>query len=397
MARIAQLVWTVLAVGGTVAIVVRVVTHWTTSEAICRAESSCSGSQLDAASARTLGRYGVSLSTFAVYHHIIFPAVLGMFFVLSALIMLRKSNDRGAVLAAFFLITFPLAIATSVVAALAALTLFGLLFPTGRFAPRWTRWLALAVIISCIAAIIAPWPAPLVVVALIVPVPFLQIYRFRSLASWAQRQQVKWALFGLAATIVGLVALLISEIVAPWDSGNGSLYNSLTSVTLVPLFLSAIPISLAISVLRSNLWDIDKVISRALAYTTLSLTLGGLYIGGVIGFQRLFQVFAGGGSPVAIALSTLVIAALFGPLRHRIQAIIDRRFYRAKYDGVRAVTAFAQRLRGELDLAQLSQDMTTVVRETLQPEHVSLWLRDGNRAAVPSEAPSRQATVRYTP
>jgi hypothetical protein len=319
---------------------------------------------------------------YAAYLVAIHLAIVAIFCGLGGLIIWRKPKDRGAILTAFFLSSFLLVLNVSFALILPTLIFFGLLFPDGRFAPRWTRWLAIAAAIAGVATIFSDQPAVFASLAFILPVPFLQIYRFRRLSSWTQRQQAKWALFGIAAFILGLVAFIMTFAVPlPWQTANGSVYSGFATAAF-PILIAAIPVSLAISVLRSRLWDIDRIISRALAYTTLSLVLAGLYIGGVIGFQRLFQVFAGGGSPIAIALSTLVIAALFGPLRHRIQVTIDRRFYRAKYDGVRAVTAFAHRLRDEVDLAQLSQDMTSVVRETLQPEHVSLWLRDGNDAGL---------------
>ena len=282
------------------------------------------------------------------------------------------------------LVALPLALSTSALAVFGALALFGLLFPDGRFAPKWTRWLALAALVAFIATIFSDQPAVLASLLLILPVPFLQIYRFRRVSSWAQRQQAKWALFGLAAFILALVAFALTFVFAPRQTANGSLYAAL-SLDAFLILISIIPISLAVSVLRSNLWDIDRLISRALAYTSLSLVLAGIYVGGMIGFQRLFQVFAGNSSTIAIALSTLLIAALFGPLRHRIQLTIDRRFYRAKYDANRAIGAFSQRLSNEVDLTQLVRDITSVVGETVQPEHVSLWLREAGQGHSLSE------------
>lgn len=112
------------------------------------------------------------------------------------------------------------------------------------------------------------------------------------------------------------------------------------------------------------------------------MTLGGIYIGGVIGFQALFRLFVGNGSAPAIALSTLAIVALFGPLRRRIQVGIDRRFYRGKYDAARTLSEFGERLRDQVDLAHLSGDLASVVQHTSHPQHVSLWLRDAGPEGV---------------
>ena len=112
----------------------------------------------------------------------------------------------------------------------------------------------------------------------------------------------------------------------------------------------------------------------------LTIVLAGVYIGGVIGLQALFGAVIGNGSAPAIAISTLAIVALFGPMRRRIQLLIDRRFYRSRYDAARTVAAFGERLRDQVDLDHLSKDLTSVVHETLRPEHVSLWLRDAGQA-----------------
>ena len=143
-------------------------------------------------------------------------------------------------------------------------------------------------------------------------------------------------------------------------------------------------LAIAIAMLRSGLWDVDRVISRAFAWSVLTVVLAGVYIGGVIGLQALFGAVIGNGSAPAIAVSTLAIVALFGPLRRRIQVLIDRRFYRSWYDAVRTVAAFGERLRDQVDLERLAGELTDVVQQTLQPEYVALWLRDTEHTAAPS-------------
>jgi hypothetical protein len=135
-----------------------------------------------------------------------------------------------------------------------------------------------------------------------------------------------------------------------------------------------IPTSFAIAILRYRLWDIDVLINRALVYGSLTASTAAVYIGGVIGLQALSRAVMGQHSDLAIAVATLAVAALFNPWRRRLQAFIDRRFYRRKYDSSRTLAAFTTRLRDDVDLDRLAVDLTAVVQETIQPSHVALWL-----------------------
>jgi hypothetical protein len=136
-----------------------------------------------------------------------------------------------------------------------------------------------------------------------------------------------------------------------------------------------IPISIAVAVLRHRLYDIDILINRTLVYGSLTAMLVSLYFGGIVVLQRVFVALTGQQSTLAVVASTLLIAALFTPLRRRIQGFIDRRFYRRKYDARKTLEAFSTKLKNETDLEALNNDLVGVVRETMQPAHVSLWLR----------------------
>jgi len=152
-------------------------------------------------------------------------------------------------------------------------------------------------------------------------------------------------------------------------------YAVLSSFTIVP-------IAVGIAVLKYRLYEIDIIINRALVYVSLTATLVALYLGGVVLLQRLFVLLTGQRSTLAVVASTLLIAALFNPLRRRIQSFIDRRFYRSKYDARKTLEAFSAKLRDETDMEALSGDLVRVVRETMQPAHVSLWLRTETSAKV---------------
>jgi len=271
--------------------------------------------------------------------------------------------------------------------ALILLMLVFLLFPSGQFVPRWMRWVFLVFLIGLVpTAFVAPAFPPyapigqltlLVSLSELATIAILQIYRYRRVSSPLQRQQTKWVVFGIAASITVVVIGSVPLLIFPTLAEPGSLYpvalNALS--TLGPLF---IPLSFGFAMLRSRLWDIDVLINRTLVYGTLTISLALVYFGLVFGLQALVHLLTGQifQSPIVIVASTLAIAALFQPLRRRLQAIIDRRFYRRKYDAQKILATFSNTLRNEVDLEQLREQLLSVVEETMQPAHVSLWLRN---------------------
>jgi hypothetical protein len=203
------------------------------------------------------------------------------------------------------------------------------------------------------------------------------LLRFRR-ARGDERQQVKW----LAALTGGSIGLLFGQallgaagLLPAWATGVvGNLIWSGIG--------SSVPMAVGIAILRHRLYDIDRIVNRALVYGALTATLALVYWGSVVALQRAVGWLTGQEeSALAVVASTLAIAALFQPLRHRIQAFIDRRFYRRKYDAARVVAAFSATLRDETDLDRLGADLVTVVEETMQPAHVSLWLRPAEHRA----------------
>ena len=356
--------------------------------------------RLTAANAQQLGELGISVDLFAAYFLTLEVAFMVVSCAIGAAIFWRRSADRMAFLVSLMLFTLGAALtvpyplldlplvwkvsgeAVSFIGS-ASLVLFLYLFPDGHFVPRWTRWLALG------------WIVGLMVPATFFYDPFLrlfgvplatalaglgfggttliaQIYRYRRVSDPSQRQQTKWVFFGVVTALGGACGLLVLSMVVP-----RSVLASLVGTTVLYLLVLLIPVSIAIAVLRYHLYNIDVLINRTLVYASLSVLLALIYFGGVTATEAIFRSLTGQEKQpqLAVVVSTLVIAALFNPLRRSIQGFIDRRFYRRKYDARKTLETFSSKLRDETDLDALSEDLVGVVRETIQPAHVSLWLR----------------------
>jgi hypothetical protein len=189
-----------------------------------------------------------------------------------------------------------------------------------------------------------------------------------------ERQQIKWF---VAAAVLGFFALFGVTVVSsllPEGPILGGLVDPLAKLLWI-IVPASLPIAVGIAVLRYRLYEIDLLINRALVYGSLTVLLAGVYEGSIVLLQKAFRAFTGQQSGLAIVVSTLLIAALFTPFRRLIQSFIDRRFYRSKYDAKKTLGSFSTKLRDEKDLGPLTDDLVDVVRETMQPEHVSLWLR----------------------
>jgi hypothetical protein len=225
-----------------------------------------------------------------------------------------------------------------------------------------------------------PWVATAgIAILLLLPLCMLAsasslVMRYRR-SGGEEREQIKWIAF--AASVVGLLYLItmVSSLTysGPWGGAGTPLWLGLLQQASLVSF-SAVPIAVGFAVLKYRLYDIDLLINRALVYAPLTAMLVLVYLGGVIGLQAIVRVLTGQESTLAVVASTLVIAALFGPLRRRVQGFVDRRFYRVKYDAAKTLEAFGSRLREETDLDALCGDLVGVASRTVQPEHVSLWL-----------------------
>jgi fumarate reductase subunit C len=211
------------------------------------------------------------------------------------------------------------------------------------------------------------------------------VLRFRR-SRGEERQQIKWIAFAASVVVIVYLIAMVASLLSPaetWFTGTSPAWlNLLQSAAL--LSLTAVPISVGIAVLRYRLYDIDIIINRALIYGSLTATLALAYVGGVVVLQAMVRAISGQESSLAVVGSTLAIAALFGPLRRGVQELVDRRFYRRKYDAAKTLEAFTARLREETDLNALTDEVTSVIRGTMQPAHVTLWLRPDPEPAAKS-------------
>jgi hypothetical protein len=264
---------------------------------------------------------------------------------------------------------------------------FFLLFHDGRFVPGWTRLSALGWAVYCLAwglfpgmplSLIDPFEASVGAFLILLLAGWTlgllaQAVRYRR-ADSHQRKQTKWVLLVIAGACASYAAVYLPGVYLPASDHARVLYD-LFGVPVFWLFALPIPIALIIAILRYSLFDVNLLINRTLVYGILTAALVSVYVGSIVLLQALFRTVIGSNSQLAVVASTLAIAALFSPLRSRIQGFVDRRFYRSKYDAAKTLAAFSAKLREQTDLDALSEDLVAVVGETMQPEHVSLWLR----------------------
>ncbi|HEY6539298.1 MAG TPA: hypothetical protein VIZ18_00095 [Ktedonobacteraceae bacterium] len=372
-------------------------------QAHCQADPQCFAIQLTAYDRQLLHQFGLSLGFLAAYRVMLDALSVLLYCVLGMLIFWRRSADRMALFGAFVLVLFGAAGFTNILQdTLAPLSpawyvligtldvlgqtgflLFFFLFPSGRFVPRWTRWIALLVVLYWIYTIFiskslysqSSW-SNLVFFALLFSVVGAQVYRYRRVSTFRERQQTKWVVFGFTIGMVGFVLFLgLGNAFLPSALLQSGVAATLVAGTITYGFLLLVPISITLAILRARLYDIDVVINKALVYGLLTALLAGVFVGLVLGLQALLGGLLHQTNAIALVISTLAMSALFQPFRRRLQSIIDRRFYRRKYDAARTLVAFSATLRTEVDLAALSEHLVEVVQETMQPASVLLWLR----------------------
>src|SRR5690348_222740 len=330
---------------------------------------------------RLFRQSGLTLGFLANFQTAGNAAVILIYCVIAAIIFWRRSNDRMALFCAFTLVLFGGAAFTSTLQDTLAVQsgfgfwLFGILyvlgqtslitffflFPNGHFVPRWSWLLALIVggywtydyFSHLIYSESFDWSILLFFGSILAPVA-AQIYRYRRVSTHWERQQTKWVVFGFVICMVGFVLFLtVGNLLLPPEVLASTVMSTFVAQTILAGFLLLIPISIAIAILRSRLYDIDVIINRTLVYGSLTAVLAGIDVAGVVCVQAIVNAFAqrhsSEPSPILIVITTLAVAALFQPLRRRLQRAIDRRFYRRKYNVEKTLASFSATLRQEVN------------------------------------------------
>jgi hypothetical protein len=370
----------------------------------------CNYLAVSPAEMETLAAWGLSPRAFALIMTGMTVLGVGVWCLLSGLILWRQGASRIGWAISLALIAMPVSMISdadnlannipalfipSVILSqlgVAILFLFLYLFPNGRFYPRWAyvplslSYVSFSTFSLGFAGLIAlpAWAfdaSVLVAIGMFSLTIGLQVLRYRRVSTALERQQTKWVLLGFSAIAVSFpVWILLFGGVLDIPAGPPRLVATLGGWLLTHVIISGLPVTMAIAILRYRLWEIDLVIRRTLSYSALSAVLVSVYLGSVLVLQSTFQAITGQrqGALVTV-LSTLTIAALFGPVQRRVQAGIDRRFYRRKYDAAQTLASFAASVRNETDLERLSAQVVSVVKDTMQPASVGLWLRGDRR------------------
>lgn len=361
------------------------------------------GVQLSARDVPVLRSAGISLTFYALLQMLFTVLFLSICAALGLLIFWRQSGHLMGLLSSFVLIVTGVTLKESVFLTLASPwsmlaemvpllgnlsgILLGYLFPGQRFAPLWMRWVYVGIIPYLLADTFVPTVnrnplASLPFLGVLVSILLVQVYRYRFISTLTERQQTKWVIFGAVITL-GSDALgsLLLFFVLPRFSQRSSLISVVGEdlITCCALFF---PLTFSIALLRYRLYDIDILIRRTAVYSLLTGSLVLIYTVLIVLSQLVLNSLARSlapvsqmnQSPLGLIGSTLIVTVLFQPLRHRIQELIDRRFYRRKYDAEKTLAAFSAALRNEVDLEQLCEQLLAVVQETMQPMHVSLCL-----------------------
>ncbi len=367
----------------------------------------CNFLALSGSEAAALASWGLSLPAYAYYMCALTVFFTIVYWALGGIIAWRQGSTPGDLVVSLALIVIPistyggstdwatnypsLAIPGTILNGLGTfiIILFFYLIPNGRFSSRWA-YIPFGMTIFLLTLLgsqtngflssdLAQSLIGAATVGFVIIGGIFQVFRYKRNSSLLERQQTKWILFGVLTYILSVVVwVLIFGRALDIPAGNWRLLAMLGGWFLVIVTLLGLPAAITVSILRYRLWDIDLVIRRTLQYSVVTAFLGMIYLGGVTLLQSLFVTFSGQQSAAAVVISTLLMAALFNPLRYRLQDMIDRRFYRQKYDAQKALAEFAAAARSETDLERLSNHLTTTVQESLQPQQVNLWLMPEN-------------------
>lgn len=398
--NIARVLWIAFSAVALVALIASTVRAWGAPLPACTAAGAACGpwavSREDLALVQQAGLPVQTLAAIPLATAVVTKLI---FFLVGVFIFWRRSDDWIALLLSLMLTLFALegvdnlgpwmpAVTLLYTGAALIFILLPFVFPNGRFAPRWTQWVFwLLAIPSMLASALPQLGLPIDdrIYALTLITPFAVwfvvavyavIYRYTRLSNPTERQQTKWVMAGFLGTFILFVPFILVTIFFPpsQPSLERVMFMYLVYLPLYVLAYLCLPSGIAFAILRYRLYDIDVIIRRTLVYTTVTGLLALVYFGSIITLQAAFQSVTGERSAFVIVLSTLLIAAIFTPLRRRIQDVIDRRFFRKKYDAQQILAGFAITARDETDMHVLTAELARVVQETMEPAGVKVWL-----------------------
>lgn len=379
------------------------------SDTTAPADTTCAHYQLSEVAEQVLIDWGLSLSTYGWFMTVLTALIAPLYLLIALVIFLRNRGQLVMLLPAFGLLLFvpgyfasiseaithahpgwlaPLGLIRAMAIWIAVV--FGFTFPSGTFFPGWTRPLTLVTTLT--VTLLAFYPTArllstsgpqeaywlsIATVVLLAAALWAQISRYRRVSSVLERQQTKWVVFGFSALVLEIAISSIAQIVLPRliEPGRFEVFYALEGAIVSAITAVVLAVSFAVAILRYRLFDIDVIINRTLVYSALSLSLAAIYVSGILLGEFLLRPFRPESS-LAVAISTLAVAALFQPIRRRIQADVDRRFFRRKYSAERTIAEFRTVARDVVDLGRLRAELIQVTHETMQPSHVSLWLRE---------------------
>jgi len=374
----------------------------------CRG-AECNWMAISSSEVEVLHSWGLSTQSYAAFMTGFAVVTVAVYWLLGGLLLWRQGATRIGLSISLVLLVIPISLisdSSNVYESIPGLLIPGVflsalgmifillfiyLFPNGRIYPRWAIiLLGAAILVTVISTVLEisglGTSSPVQVTLLLATFAFVflggifQIFRYLRSSTLIERQQTKWALLGIIILIFSVpVWILFFGGGLNLLPGEPRLLGSLSGWLLNMLLIAALPVTISIAILRYRLWDIDVIIRRTLIYGALTITLAVVFFGAVTVLQSMFIAISGQQSAISVVISTLVIAALFTPLRGRIQNDIDRRFFRRKYDAEKVVATFGAGLREEVNLEDLQDHILVVVEETLQPEMVSLWLRGSTK------------------
>ena len=388
---LARVAWMAIALLTLSLFVISIPSYFAFLKVLCVGTSACSG-HITPAYLHALHAQGLSLNFFATYQIALVVVFAVVYAALGALIFWRRSEDRMALFASLALVTFPAAFNDNVLATLPAvwrlpsqfvvflgniaLFLFLYLFPTGRFVPRWTRWLWGVVILFWVANglfsfLRSSLPAGIVFLGFVGSILVAQMYRYRRISTPDQRQQTKWVVFGLSIGLGGFLLINIVSVFFPSLLPRGPLADLILS-TALSLLLLLIPLSICVAILRSRLFDIDLIINRTLVYGALSVSIVGLYVL-VVGY--LGTLFGTSGNLLISLVATGLVAVLFQPLRAFLQRGVNRLLYGQRDEPYAVITRMSQRLETTLAPDATLSAIVDVVAQALKLPYVAILLR----------------------